>query len=106
MVNAESKTATETCNRDLDVKLGVKKVCQNFISNFTKQYSWLINFDYKIMVTGFSSTLVEIGQFNLISECSSWLNWTTNLLIQVMRLTKPTLGQSQIIQSSGTDLEK
>ena len=79
--------------------------CQNFIT-IHKTIFLLINFDYKIMVTGFSSTLVEIGQFNLISECSSWLNWTTNMLIQVMRLTKPTLGQSQIIQSSGTDLEK
>ena len=56
MVNAESKTATETCNRGLDVKLGVKNLWFKGLSKLYckdhKKYSRLINFELsKFMVT-------------------------------------------------------
>ena len=50
------------------------KVCQNFIANFTKQYSWLINFDYGIMVTapiiinGLRLVLTRLPEWKIIKD--------------------------------------
>ena len=50
------------------------KVCQNFVARFTKQYSRLINFDKRIMVTapiltnGFSLVLTRLPEWKIIKE--------------------------------------